>query len=435
MKKMTCLFCGLAALTAAAQPEISSVSMTQAPGGGTVTISYSLSGGPAVVTLDIVTNGVSIGRFGLGAPKGDCNALVSDGTHRIKWRPADTLRTVGIAALNAQAVLTAWSPNRMPDYLVCDLTGGDRPRYYADEADLPGDQGAQSEIYKTEKLLLKFVRARGVEWLMGAATNEAGFIGWNVEKNSQVVGNQGGEPLRRVRLSQNYYLGVYEVTQDQYRRVTGQNPSTFADADDSALRPVENVSYNLLRDSTSKGWPAGGHAVVGTGTALAQFRAKTSLAVDLPTEAQWEFACRAGTGSPFAGNRTISGAAATAKDENDATAVPELDAVARYAANGQGTTAIVGSSLPNAFGFYDLHGNVSEWCLDYCNPWPAAADVVVDPTGGDRSQAYVETRVLKGGAYNSSARRCRSAARRFNVPSGAQAGFGFRLCWTVEEGD
>ena len=434
MKKMTCLFCGLVALTAAAQPEISSVSMTQAPGGGTVTISYSLSGGPAVVTLDIVTNGVSIGRFGLGAPKGDCNALVSDGTHRIKWRPADTLRTVGIAALNAQAVLTAWSPNRMPDYLVCDLTGGDRPRYYADEADLPGDQGAQSEIYKTEKLLLKFVRARGVEWLMGAATNEAGFIGWNEEKNIQVVGNQGGEPLRRVRLSQNYYLGVYEVTQGQYRRVTGQNPLAFADADDSALRPVENVSYNMLRDSTSKGWPAGGHAVVGTGTALAQFRAKTSLAVDLPTEAQWEYACRAGTGSPFAGNRTIAGTAATAKDENDATAVPELDAVARYAANGQGTTAPVGSPLPNAFGFYDLHGNVSEWCLDYCNPWPAA-DVVVDPTGGDRSQAYVETRVLKGGAYNSSARRCRSAARRFNVPNGAQAGFGFRLCWTVEEGE
>ncbi len=174
---------------------------------------------------------------------------------------------------------------------------------------MPGDQGAQSEIYKTEKLLLKFVRARGVEWLMGAATDEAGFIGWNVEKNSQVVGNQGGEPLRRVRLSQNYYLGVYEVTQDQYRRVTGQNPAAFADAEDSALRPVENVSYNMLRDSTSKGWPAGGHAVVGTGTALAQFRAKTQLAVDLPTEAQWEFACRAGTGSPFAGNRTISGAA------------------------------------------------------------------------------------------------------------------------------
>ena len=66
---------------------------------------------------------------------------------------------------------------------------------------MPGDQGAQSEIYKTEKLLLKVVRARGVEWLMGAATNEAGFIGWNEEKNSQVVGNQGGEPLRRVRLS------------------------------------------------------------------------------------------------------------------------------------------------------------------------------------------------------------------------------------------
>lgn len=101
---------------------------------------------------------------------------------------------------------------------------------------MPGDQGAQSEIYKTEKLLLKFVRARGVEWLMGAATNEAGFIGWNVEKNSQVVGNQGGEPLRRVRLSQNYYLGVYEVTQDQYRRVTGQNPAAFADAEDSQRR-------------------------------------------------------------------------------------------------------------------------------------------------------------------------------------------------------
>ena len=432
MKKLVCSLCGLAAFAAWALPEISDVQMTQAAGGGAVTISYRLSGGPAVVTLDIETNGVSIGRFGLGAPTGDANAWVTDGAHRIKWRPANTLRTVGIDAVNARAVLTAWTPNRMPDYLVCDLTGGDRPRYFVNEADLPGDNGVQSDIYKTEKLLLKFVRARDVAWSMGASTNEAGFIGWNAEKNAQVVGNQGGEPLRQVMLTQNYYLGVYEVPQDQYRRVMGTNPSTFATADDSAKRPVENVSYNMLRVSTGKGWPSGGHATVGD-FALAQFRAKASLALDLPTEAQWEFACRAGTGSPFADYRTIFGTAATAKGENDATVVPELDDLGRYAGNGT-ETAVVGSYEPNAWGFYDLHGNVQEWVLDFCNPWPAADGLVVDPTGGTNAEAYAgTTRVLKGGAYNSSARRCRSAARRFNVPNGAQSSFGFRLCWTVEE--
>ena len=432
MKKLVCSLCGLAAFAAWALPEISDVQMTQAAGGGAVTISYRLSGGPAVVTLDIETNGVSIGRFGLGAPTGDANAWVTDGAHRIKWRPANTLRTVGIDAVNARAVLTAWTPNRMPDYLVCDLTGGDRPRYFVNEADLPGDNGVQSDIYKTEKLLLKFVRARDVAWSMGASTNEAGFIGWNAEKNAQVVGNQGGEPLRQVMLTQNYYLGVYEVTQDQYRRVMGTNPSTFATADDSAKRPVENVSYNMLRVSTGKGWPSGGHATVGD-FALAQFRAKASLALALPTEAQWEFACRAGTGSPFADYRTIFGTAATAKGENDATVVPELDDLGRYAGNGT-ETAVVGSYEPNAWGFYDLHGNVQEWVLDFCNPWPAADGLVVDPTGGTNAEAYAgTTRVLKGGAYNSSARRCRSAARRFNVPNGAQSSFGFRLCWTVEE--
>lgn len=432
MKKLVCALCGLAAGASLALPEISNVQMTQAAGGGAVTISYRLTGGPAVVTLDIETNGVSIGRRGLGTPTGEANARVSDGDHRIKWRPAKTLQPLGLASLNARAVLTAWSPNRMPAYLVCDLTGGDRPRYYVDEADLPGADGVQSDVYKTEKLLLKFVRARDVAWNMGASTNEAGFIGWNTEKNVQVVGNQGGEPLRQVMLTQNYYLGVYEVTQDQYRRVTGTNPSAFADADDSARRPVENISYNLLRISTGKGWPTGGHETVGD-FALAQFRARASLALDLPTEAQWEFACRAGSGSPFAGNRTISGAAATAKDECDATVVADLDGLARYAGNGT-ETAVVGSFAPNAWGFYDLHGNVQEWVLDFCNPWPAADGLVVDPTGGTGAEAFAgTTRVLKGGAYSSSARRCRSAARRFNVPNGAQPSFGFRLCWTVEE--
>ena len=432
MKKLVCSLCGLVAFAVWALPEISDVQMTQAAGGGAVTISYRLSGGPAVVTLDIETNGVSIGRFGLGAPTGDANAWVADGAHRIKWRPANTLRTIGIDAVNARAVLTAWTPNRMPDYLVCDLTGGDRPRYFVNEADLPGGDGVQGDVYKTEKLLLKFVRARDVAWSMGASTNEAGFIGWNTEKNEQVVGNQGGEPLRQVMLTQNYYLGVYEVTQDQYRRVMGTNPSSFASADDSAKRPVENVSYNMLRVSTGKGWPTGGHAMVGD-FALAQFRAKAALALDLPTEAQWEFACRAGSGSPFVGDRTISGTAATTKSENDATVVPELDDLGRYTGNGT-ETAVVGTFAPNDWGFYDLHGNVQEWVLDYCNPWPAADGLVVDPTGGTSAEAFAgTTRVLKGGAYNSSARRCRSAARRFNVPNGAQSSFGFRLCWTVEE--
>ena len=431
MKKLVYVGCALLSSSVWAVPEITDIGMVRS-NGGSYAISYRLTGGPAVVTLDIVTNGVSVGRAGLGIPVGEANAWVEDGLHRIKWCPANTLRVAGIESINAKAVLTAWTPNRMPDYLVCDLTGGDRPRYFVNEADLPGDSGAQGDVYKTEKLLLKFVRARDVAWPMGASTNEAGFIGWNVEKNAQVVGNQGGEPLRQVMLKRNYYLGVYEVTQEQWRRVTGTNPSAFATADDSAKRPVGNVSYNMLRVSTGSGWPSGGHATVGD-FALAKFRAKASLALDLPTEAQWEYACRAGSGSPFAGNRTISGVAAAAKGEGDATVVPELDDLARYAGNGT-ETAVVGSYAPNAWGFYDLHGNVQEWVLDFCNPWPAADGLVVDPTGGTGAEAFAgTTRVLKGGAYNSSARRCRSAARRFNVPNGAQPSFGFRLCWTVEE--
>ena len=326
------------------------------------------------------------------------------GKHRATWdAAADVAGEIVASNLVATVALVQFAPETL--YGVIDLSKGTQAASYPFSylAEVP--EGGWGDDCKTTKLVMRRV-TRG-DWNNGAF-------------------QMGG--ATETAVAKAYYIGVFPVTQKQWQQVTGEKPSYFAKRDCYAARPVEQVSYSAIRGaSAGAGWP-GDNAVDGT-SFLGLLRAKTGIgALDLPTEAQWEFACRAGTTNDF-----NSGSDCT---NNTQDAV--MDAVGRYACNGgmndsescgtDGGTAAVGSYAANAWGLYDMHGNVWEWCLDWWDDSPAGG---IEPKGPESGTM----RVLRGGAWNEFAGRCTSSARTRNVPSGSSYGGGFRLAWTPAPGE
>ena len=194
-------------------------------------------------------------------------------------------------------------------------------------------------------------------------------------------GRQPDEFQHQVTFTRPFRMGVTEVTQTQWQAVMGSNRSHFRGED----LPVEKVSW---RDA------------VAFCERLSQLEGQTYR---LPTEAEWEYACRATTTTPFF-------------------STGEIDAVAWYATNSGEHTHPVGSREANAWGLYDMHGNVAEWCSDYYGPdYPAAA--VTDPTG----PAEGKYQVIRGGSWGYFLRACRSAARSSALPSYQLIQTGFRV--------
>ena len=180
---------------------------------------------------------------------------------------------------------------------------------------------------------------------------------------------------------------------------------------------MEYVTYNMLRgENLGASWPDSYE--VDEDSFFGKLRAKTGLTFDLPTEAQWEFACRAGTTTALNSGKDL-----THEDESSV-----MDEVGRYRYNqndgkgGYSQHTTVGSYLPNAWGLYDMHGNVYEWCLDWYNV--SYGGNAVDPKG-----ASVGTnRDQRGGSWNLNPQNCRSAYRSYNTPisDGSNQG-GFRV--------
>ena len=217
-----------------------------------------------------------------------------------------------------------------------------------------------------------------------------------------------------VTLTKQFYIGVFEVTQKQYELINGSNPS-YNKGD---MRPVESVSYNDIR-GTTKGaqWPSG--TEFDDTSWLGKLKTKVGIAFDLPTESQWEYACRAGTTSSF---------------NNGGSGRGDLDVLGRYDSNrtdGKGgysehTTA--GSYLPNAWGLYDMHGNVYEWCLDWYG------GINSDPASDWAGAASGSFRVRRGGSWSGDDYYCWSSFRYDYTPSSRNYYFGFRLCCSAPAG-
>jgi uncharacterized protein (TIGR02996 family) len=199
------------------------------------------------------------------------------------------------------------------------------------------------------------------------------------------------ETQHRVTLSRGFYLGVSPVTQGQWQAVMGGNPSRVQGED----RPVENVSWDDCQAFCRRLSGPGGQ----------RYR--------LPSEAEWEYACRAGTTTPFHFGTTLS--PELANYNSDITYYP-----VRRGVNRRQTTP-VGSFAANAWGLFDLHGNVWEWCADWYGPY--VNDDVKDP----QNQGPGEIRVLRGGSWLNAVPRCRSACRAGQAPADRSGIIGCRV--------
>lgn len=226
-------------------------------------------------------------------------------------------------------------------------------------------------------------------------------------------------PRHHVRITRPFYLGVYEVTQAEYELLMHDNPGTFtrsgllkdaAPEIDCSRLPVDNVTWysaiEFCRRLSDR--PA---------------EKEAGRVYRLPTEAEWEYACRAGTTTVFHFGDTL---ASTQANFNGS--LPFGDAVKGPFLN---RTTTVGSYEPNAFGLYDMHGNLNEWCLDRFDRDYYHSSPVDDPRGPDKGTA----RVIRGGDWYSDGRDCRSAFRYADIPEGRFYALGMRVvCELTSEG-
>lgn len=229
---------------------------------------------------------------------------------------------------------------------------------------------------------MEFVSMPADRFMMGAAPGEDGAYA-------------DESPQHLVIFTKDFWMGKYEVTQAQWQRVMENNPAGFPDAGPSA--PVESVSWddcavffeklNALMASKTNG------------PKMTGFR--------FPTEAEWEYACRAGTTTRFSGGGTDG----------------DVTEYAWCSVNSESTTHPVGQRRPNAWGLYDMQGNVWEWCSDWYGAY--AENTVTNPTG----ESAGASRVLRGGSWAGYPLSTRSARRFFSVSSMTTNEFGLRCVW------
>lgn len=425
-----CAFgCGLSSSAASVGVAVTGVSRDAAT--GTVTIAYSLESAPCIVTLDILTNAAdsasapaSVGGANVRRLSGDvCRIVRTAGAHSVVWYPAPEL-DLDAETVRLKAEVTAWSLSEPPDYAVADLSVSNSVRFYASADFLPG--GVQDRLYKTDKLVLRKIPAAGVEWRMGSPSGENGS-GYSYDYWGTTWNHDSGERPHQVKLTYDYYLGVYELTQRQYSRLGGSlKDSAFTGSSYPGweVRPVSKVQPDTLRGTPLKDgsylWYSDGHNVK-SDSVLGKARAFTGLAeLDFPTDAEWEFACRANTTSALYSGKEYSSA------DNYANTA-ELAWCSR---NANGITHEVGLKKPNGWGLYDLYGNVCEYCVDFFGLGdeyaPSSAGLLIDPKGVQKDYG-TSNHVKRGAGFKTDPAYMRSAYRDYCSRTATDENVGFRL--------
>lgn len=328
-----------------------------------VVITYGLKDYPAIVTFDIKTNGVSIGVEKLTDVTGDVNALVDKAEGRIKWIPGENEK----ALKGVTATVTAYPVSAPPDYLVVDLRTGSH-NYYVSSNAVP--LGVTADVYKTDKLVLRRIHARNVTWRMGSPTDEA----------NREARDAGSETPRMVSFSSDYFMSIYPLTVRQQKNVHNVAYRTAAPTavSENDKKPAD-CAYEDLRGCN---WPTDGHDKVGSQSTCGILRAASyaNIDFDLPTSAQWEFACRAGT----TGSTYFNG---------------DLDKIAWTGRNAENSLHPVGLLMPNAWGLYDMLGNKMEFVLDKrIASQVLSGDPQLDPWGPTTGDGN-NRRILRGGSY------------------------------------
>lgn len=373
-----------------AQVTISNLVVAQRPGTKLVDITYDVSSSvtSVYVSLSVSNAGMGISVVNLTGDVGN----VGMGTGKsIVWNMgADWTGTFALLSFTLKA------EERI--YMVIDLSSGPSATSYPVSYLEAVPAGGWSDEYKTTKLVLRRIPAGS--FTMGSPTNEF---------------RRGDDEIQHsVTLTKDFYIGLFEITQKQWERVKGAWVGFFFNASYRDSRPVEMVAYTDIRGSASgSGWPANGN--VDAASFMGILRAKTGQVFDLPTESQWEYAGRAETTTALNSGYNLTDAR-----------LSEIgrwfgNGGANYDANGDTSqaSAKVGSYLPNAWGLYDIHGNVGEWCLDWYGTYPGT---VSDPKGATSGS----DRVIRGGSWNESSGNCRSAARDLGYSNLRSYNTGFR---------
>ena len=278
------------------------------------------------------------------------------------------------------AIVDLYAVWTRPDaiYMVIDLSGGaSTSSYPVTYMDTPPSGGFNTDEYKTTKLVLRCL--------------EPGPI-----------------PTHDATITKRFYVGLFEMTQKQWALVMGNNPSWYV----GDTWPVGHISYNDIRGSSlGSQWPVSN--AVDADSFLGKLRARTGVDFDLPTEAQWEYACRAGTTTTFSYGDSVNGNYMWYYDNSSERP-------------NEASTHEVGTKLPNGWSLYDMHGNVREMCLDWMDNGSLSGN---DPVGSSSGSFRVE----RGGDASDPADWCTSSVRFGNSTSLAYYYHGFRLVWTLSD--
>jgi uncharacterized protein (TIGR02996 family) len=279
----------------------------------------------------------------------------------------------------------------------------------------------QHRQFKKRQTRLQALLASGVEPIVPRRTLGTIDFAW-IPPGSFRMGSKKGERkrdpdevLHEVTLPAGFWMSVHPVTQSQFEVVMGNNPSSFtrggADqhrvkgvpAADLARFPVEMVSWEMAQEFCNR------------------LSTRVGQGIRLPTEAEWEYACRAGTATTFHFGIVLDGSQANCDGTHPYGT--------RVHGPHPGRPSVVGSYPPNAWGLYDMHGNVWQWCLDrYQEDYEKLA--AIDPL----SPEVGPYRLLRGGSWSYHAYCCRAANRGRNVPTHTYHNAGFRVCFTESVG-
>ena len=400
----------VAAIGAEAAVAVSNVVCTQRyPWNGKVDIDYEVFADDPAADVWVYATGFDKDAnvsMGVRAISGDgANAPVKPGKHRMTWDvTADYPGFNSTAFTVKMTALTGGAP-----YMVVDLSGGVDALSYPVSYLSSVPAGGWTDEYKTTKLVLRLIPPG--TFMMGSPSDELG-------RNCDLT-----ETLHQVILTKPFYIGIFELTQKQWQLVMGESKPSSSNnyRKQGSVYPAHEVSYHDIRGSVNgAGWPV--HNQVDANSFMGRLRSKVNMLFDLPTEAQWEYACRAGTATALNSGKNLMGTSNCAN----------LDEVAWYRSRSDGYLTTVGNYLNNNWGLYDMHGNVIEWCLDW-----AATDlgslIQTDPKGA----ASASKRILRGGGHFSYgwgaghtgvwglSQSCRSAARLRSAPSDSGVGGGY----------
>ena len=352
---------------------------------------------------------------------------VSDVVGTLVIDPVAAFGTEKVALANFKVKLTVTDSEQSmiePLYMIFNLTTGERED--VSKADLlngkkgsyetdygriyPGCKPDLDEVlvwtavtndvaYKTTHLVMRRIKAKGKQWQMGSPATE--------QSHGEL------ETLHTVELTNDYFIAIYPMTQGQHAKVgSGLGPryqfTSVAEGSTADCVPAENIRFDYMRgDPTAYPWPTAvrKHAVDQEST-VGRLRARTGVDFEFPTEAQWEFACRAGTTSAlYNGEELYSSVGGK-----------EIAALAWINPGAGGKEHDVGLKLPNAFGLYDMLGGVNEICLDYRVAYDVSSEVAYEPEGAESGT----DRTFRGGQLTMEGYQARCASR--NLASSGMGG-------------